>query len=144
MRSHGKSLSSADVRLFHRRHRNHCIRPGWVLDREMLVSNSESPRASQSVYRRLGALNDVGGILGTYAASDFHTHGFLLYQGKFTRFMFPGSTDTIAHDINTTGTIVGDYSVGNGQSSTPLWSTPAVSMKSQFPASPMCLQQPLE
>jgi uncharacterized membrane protein len=59
----------------------------------------------------LGALNDVGGIVGTYAASDSRIHGFLLYQGKFTSFMFPGSTDTIAHDINTTGTIVGDYSV---------------------------------
>ena len=51
--------------------------------------------------------------MGTYAASDSHTHGFLLYQGKFTTFMFPGSTDTIAHDINTTGTIVGDYTVGD-------------------------------
>ncbi len=59
----------------------------------------------------LGALNDVGGIVGTYADSNIHSHGFLLFQGKFTSFMFPGSTDTIAHDVNTTGTIVGDYSV---------------------------------
>ena len=81
--------------------------------------------------------------MGTYEASDFHTHGFLLYQGKFTTFMFPGSTDTIRIDMNTTGTIVGDYT-WQRQSSTPLWSTPAVSMKSHFPASPMRLQQPLE
>ena len=60
------------------------------------------------------ALNDVGAILGTYVTQDFHTHGFLLYQGKFTSFMFPGSTNTIAHDINTTGTIVAEYIVGNG------------------------------
>ena len=61
----------------------------------------------------LVALNDVGGIVGTYEASDFHFHGFLLYQGKFTTFMFPGSTDTIRIDMNTTGTIVGDI-FGNG------------------------------
>jgi len=60
------------------------------------------------------ALNDVGAILGTYVTQDFHTHGFLLYQGKFTSFLFPGSTNTIAHDINTTGTIVAEYTIGNG------------------------------
>jgi len=63
----------------------------------------------------LGALNDVGAILGTYVTHDFHTHGFLLYQGKFTSFLFPGSTNTNAQDINTTGTIVGTYSIGNGE-----------------------------
>jgi probable HAF family extracellular repeat protein len=57
----------------------------------------------------LVALNDVGGILGTYEADDSHFHGFLLYRGKFTTFMFPGSTDTIPSDMNTTGTIVGTY-----------------------------------
>lgn len=57
----------------------------------------------------LVALNDVGGILGTYEADDSHFHGFLLYRGKFTSFMFPGSTDTIASDMNSTGTIVGTY-----------------------------------
>jgi len=62
----------------------------------------------------LDALNDVGGILGTYEANDSHTHGFLLYQGKFTSFLFPGSTDTVAFDMNTTGTIVGEYTIGNG------------------------------
>lgn len=62
----------------------------------------------------LEALNDVGGILGTYEANDSHTHGFLLYQGKFTSFLFPGSTDTVAFDMNTTGTIVGEYTIGNG------------------------------
>lgn len=57
----------------------------------------------------LEALNDVGGILGTYESDDSHFHGFLLYRGKFTSFLFPGSTDTIASDMNTTGTIVGTY-----------------------------------
>jgi uncharacterized membrane protein len=58
------------------------------------------------------ALNDVGGIVGQYLASDFRSHGFLLYQGKLTTFMFPGSTDTEPRDVNTTGTIVGDYIQG--------------------------------
>ena len=57
----------------------------------------------------LVALNDVGGILGTYESDDSHFHGFLLYRGKFTSFMFPGSTDTLASDMNSTGTIVGTY-----------------------------------
>ncbi len=59
------------------------------------------------------ALNDVGGIVGQYLASDFRSHGFLLYQGKLTTFMFPGSTDTEPRDMNTTGTIVGDYIANN-------------------------------
>jgi uncharacterized membrane protein len=59
------------------------------------------------------ALNDVGAILGTYVTQKFHTHGFLLYQGKFSSFLFPGSTSTIAQDINTTGMIVGQYTIGN-------------------------------
>jgi len=62
----------------------------------------------------LDAINDAGGILGNYEDNDSHTHGFLLYQGKFTSFLFPGSTATLAFDMNTTGTIVGEYTIGNG------------------------------
>jgi uncharacterized membrane protein len=57
------------------------------------------------------AINDVGGIVGTLLTSTRHTSGFLLYQGKLTIFMFPGSTDTFASDLNRTGTIVGEYNV---------------------------------
>ena len=63
----------------------------------------------------VAALNDSGAITGTFADSTFHSHGFLLFQGKLTTFMFPGSTDTTARDINRTGTIVGDY-IANGVS----------------------------
>ena len=46
-----------------------------------------------------------------FTDSQNHSHGFLLYQGKLTTFMFPGSTSTTATDISRTGTIVGDYNV---------------------------------
>ena len=58
------------------------------------------------------ALNDSGAIAGTFADSNFHSHGFLLFQGKLTTFMFPGSTTTSVHDMNATGTIVGEFNVG--------------------------------
>src|SRR4051812_2188624 len=51
------------------------------------------------------ALNDVGAIVGGFQDSQSHSHGFLLYQGKLTTFMFPGSTNTTPHDISRTGTI---------------------------------------
>jgi uncharacterized membrane protein len=57
------------------------------------------------------ALNDVGAIVGGFQDSQSHGHGFLLYQGKLTTFMFPGSTSTTVHDISRTGTIVGEYNV---------------------------------
>jgi hypothetical protein len=59
----------------------------------------------------LSALNDAGGIVGAFVTSTRHNSGFLLYKGKLTTFMFPGSTDTTAHDMNQTGTIVGEYNV---------------------------------
>jgi uncharacterized membrane protein len=58
------------------------------------------------------ALNDSGAIAGTFEDSNFHTRGFLLFQGKLTTFMFPGSTTTDVHDMNATGTIVGEFKVG--------------------------------
>jgi len=57
------------------------------------------------------ALSDTGAILGGFQDSQSHSHGFLLYQGKLTTFMFPGSTNTTPHDISRTGTIVGEYTV---------------------------------
>jgi uncharacterized membrane protein len=58
------------------------------------------------------ALNDSGAIAGSFRDSTFHNHGFLLFQGKLSTFMFPGSTDTTARDMNAKGTIVGDYENG--------------------------------
>jgi uncharacterized membrane protein len=60
------------------------------------------------------ALNDKGAIVGTFLAGSLrHSHGYFLYQGKFTSFMFPGSIDTTARDISGNGIIVGDYSANS-------------------------------
>jgi uncharacterized membrane protein len=58
------------------------------------------------------ALNDSGAIVGSFLDSKFNSHGFLLFQGKLTTFMFPGSTSTTVRDMNATGTIVGEFNVG--------------------------------
>lgn len=60
------------------------------------------------------ALNDVGAILGEFSETQFDAHGFLLYQGKLTTFMFPGSALTAANDISRNGIIVGEFSVNAG------------------------------
>jgi uncharacterized membrane protein len=65
------------------------------------------------------ALNDVGAILGGFVDSQSHTHGFLFYQNNLTTFMFPGSVSTTAHDINTKGTIVGEYNVSGDAKTHP-------------------------
>jgi probable HAF family extracellular repeat protein len=65
------------------------------------------------------ALNDLGAILGGFVDSQSHTHGFLLYQGNFTTFMFPGSVSTTAHDNNAKGTIVGEYNVSGDAKTHP-------------------------
>jgi uncharacterized membrane protein len=57
------------------------------------------------------ALNDVGAIVGSYLDGNATSHGFLLYQGKVSSFMFPGSIRTEALDISRTGIIVGTYNV---------------------------------
>jgi len=61
------------------------------------------------------ALTDTGAIVGTFLTPSRHESGYLLYQGKFTPFMFPGSTDTSAHDMSRTGTIVGEFNTGGNQ-----------------------------
>ena len=56
-------------------------------------------------------LNDSGAILGSFFDSKNAQHGFLLFQGKLTTFMFPGSSTTSANDISRNGIIVGDYNI---------------------------------
>jgi len=60
------------------------------------------------------ALSDIGAVVGTRLTSTRHVGGYLLYQGKLTTFMFPGSADTFPHDINRTGTIVGAFDKSPG------------------------------
>jgi uncharacterized membrane protein len=57
------------------------------------------------------ALNDLGGIAGTFVDSKNVSHGFLLYQGRLTTFMFPGSIFTNVNDMSRNGIIVGDFTV---------------------------------
>jgi uncharacterized membrane protein len=61
------------------------------------------------------ALNDLGGIAGTFLDSKNVAHGFLLYQGRLTTFMFPGSTGTSVSDMSRNGIIVGGYSTKDGK-----------------------------
>ena len=57
------------------------------------------------------ALNDLGGIAGTFVDSKNVSHGFLFYQGRLTTFMFPGSIFTNVSDMSRNGIIVGDFTV---------------------------------
>ena len=57
------------------------------------------------------ALNDLGGIAGTFLDSKNVGHGFLLFQGRLSTFKFPGSSGTTVSDMSRNGIIVGDFSV---------------------------------
>jgi hypothetical protein len=57
------------------------------------------------------ALNDLGGIAGDFLDSKNASHGFLLYQGRLTTFMFPGSIFTTVSDMSRNGIIIGQYNV---------------------------------
>ena len=61
------------------------------------------------------ALNDLGGIAGTFLDSKNAGHGFLLYQGRLTTFMFPGSVSTGVSDMSRNGIIVGGYTSADGK-----------------------------
>lgn len=64
---------------------------------------------------QLAALNDVGGIAGTFVDSKNAAHGFLLFQGRFTKFMFPGSISTTVSDMSRNGIIIGTYTSKDGK-----------------------------
>src|SRR5581483_696957 len=55
-------------------------------------------------------INKTGEIVGLYADSAHHTHGFLDNAGIFTTIDVPGSTQTVARGINDSGMISGFYS----------------------------------
>ena len=61
------------------------------------------------------ALNDLGGIAGTFVDSKNASHGFLFYQGRLTTFMFPGSLGTTVSDMSRNGIIVGQYFSADGK-----------------------------
>jgi parallel beta-helix repeat protein len=53
--------------------------------------------------------NDAGDIVGAYPGPEGARYGFLLKNGEFTSFRFPGTINTGAMDINSKGDIVGFY-----------------------------------
>lgn len=59
-------------------------------------------------------INPGGQIVGLYADSSGHQHGFLLSGGNFSSIDYPGSAMTIAFGINPGGAIVGDWDDGKG------------------------------
>lgn len=62
------------------------------------------------------AINDIGAIVGTVVGADQQEfHAYLLFNGKFSPFMFPGSLLTAAHDINNHAQIVGQYTDRSGK-----------------------------
>ena len=60
------------------------------------------------------SINDNGAITGFLTATNGNTLGFLLSDGKFTEFSFPGSTNTMPFGINKYNQIVGVYVDGAG------------------------------
>jgi uncharacterized membrane protein len=62
-------------------------------------------------------INDVGAVVGSFSVGlRTSTHAFLLFNGKFTPFSFPGSVSTGAFDINNHAQIVGSYQDRSGRS----------------------------
>ena len=70
----------------------------------------------QAFFSSAGGINDVGAVVGSFSGG-LRTPGqaFLLFQGKFTPFTFPGSVSTGAFDINNHAQIVGAYSDRSGR-----------------------------
>jgi probable HAF family extracellular repeat protein len=55
------------------------------------------------------AINPAGQIVGDYATGDGKQHGFLLSEGEFTLFDYPGAVKTWPFGISANGWIVGFY-----------------------------------
>jgi hypothetical protein len=72
-----------------------------------------NPPAKFSREPQVTAISDTGVIVGTYALQgsppdpDQTTHGFILANGVWKDFAFPGRLDTYIRDINASGEMVG-------------------------------------
>lgn len=61
------------------------------------------------------AINDNGDVAGFYKASSSAVDGFLrLHNGNFIKFAVPGAAMTQAFGVNNFDTVVGTYTLGNG------------------------------
>ena len=61
------------------------------------------------------AVNDLGGLVGTYADMNLVEHGFTDINGVFERFDIQNSTAIFPKSINDSGEVVGVYADGSGQ-----------------------------
>jgi hypothetical protein len=72
-----------------------------------------NPPAKFSREPQVTAISDTGVIVGTYALQnsppdpDQTTHGFILANGVWKDFVYPGRLDTYIEDINASGEMVG-------------------------------------
>jgi len=55
--------------------------------------------------------NDRGDVVGDYLDDNGFAHGFLLRKGVLTPIDFPGASNTEAHGINDSGTVVGQWDI---------------------------------
>jgi len=77
------------------------------------VWNKSTPYLSMLIPGAVSAqatnMNNVGSISGFYIDSTGTNHGFLFYNGNFTRFTYPGSTFTQCLGVNDSNEVVGTY-----------------------------------
>lgn len=73
----------------------------------------DDPSAASST--DANGVNDSGVIVGTYADSTNHSHGFIDNRGVFTTLDVSGATNTLPFSVNNGGTIVGVTNVNNQQ-----------------------------
>ncbi len=69
------------------------------------------PGAKMTVAR---AINAAGDITGFFLDKNEIRHGFLLRQGKYTKFDYPGADGTAPMSINDNGLIAGNYGIKTG------------------------------
>ncbi|MBX3704516.1 MAG: hypothetical protein KF822_12145 [Steroidobacteraceae bacterium] len=80
--------------------------PGAQADRPFDYVTIEVP---DSVVTRAFGINAAGHIVGSYIGNDGTEGAFLLRNGQYTRFVYPGAGWTEARGINPRGDIVGMY-----------------------------------
>jgi hypothetical protein len=91
---------------------------GFLRERDGEITPIDLPGAGPFTFPF--AVNNHGQVVGYYADEDttlnpdgsippYKVHGFLLYQGRFSRFDVPDSLATFPYGINNRGQIVGGY-----------------------------------
>jgi len=86
-------------------------------------------------------INDIGAVVGSFSTGlRTSTQAFLLFNGKFTPFTFPGSVSTGAFDINNHAQIVAPTQTATGATTASL-SMREVFRPSTFPGPSMAPSQ---